>query len=132
MGNITCAAELKIAIQGLEFEQTIQGQFLKEQLFVTIDSLRPINLIKGALSEITSSPNIIENVLGSVLGLITGSISKKIAIGASQNLLRKMMGSVLQFGVTNVVSQHSNLLKTMGNLILQQLFHKNHTNKAKT
>ena len=125
MENISCAAELKIAIQKLEFQHSLQGKMLQEDFFIAYDSLKPANLIKNTLSEITSSPYLIDNMLAAVTGMISGYISKKIAVGASHSLFRKIMGSVLQFGVTNLVAQNPDALKTIGNWIIQQLFHRN-------
>jgi len=125
MENISCAAELKIAIQKLEFQHSLQGKMLQEDFFIAYDSLKPANLIKNTLSEITSSPYLIDNMLAAVTGMISGYVSKKIAVGASHSLFRKIMGSVLQFGVTNLVVQNPDALKTMGNWIIQQLFHRN-------
>ena len=125
MENISCAAELKIAIQKLEFQHSLQGKMLQEDFFIAYDSLKPANLIKNTLSEITSSPYLIDNMLAAVTGMISGYVSRKIAVGASHSLFRKIMGSVLQFGVTNLVVQNPDALKTMGNWIIQQLFHRN-------
>ena len=124
MEKITCAAELKIAIQELEFEQEVQGQLLKEHFFLTFDSLKPANLIKNTLQDITSSPYLLDNMLGSVMGMLSGFLSKKIAVGASHNLFRKMAGSLLQLGVTNLVAQHSDILKSFGNFIIDRIRHR--------
>ena len=121
MEKITCAAELKIAIQNLEFEQEVQGQLFKEHFFLTFDSLKPANLIKNTLQDITSSPYLLDNMLGSVMGMFSGYLSKKIAVGTSHNLFRKMAGSLLQFGVTNIVAQHSDILKSVGNFIIDRI-----------
>jgi len=124
MENITCAAELKIAIQELEFQHSLQGKLLQEDFFIAYENLKPANLIKNTLSEITSSPYLMDNMMGAVTGLISGYVSKKIAVGTSHNLFRKIMGSVLQFGVTNLVAQNPDALKTVGNWVIQQLFHR--------
>ena len=131
MEKITCAAELKIAIQNLEFEQEIQGQLLKEHFFLTFDSLKPANLIKNALQDITSSPYLLDNMLGSVMGMFSGYLSKKIAVGTSHNLFRKMAGSLLQFGVTNLVAQHSDILKSVGNFIIDRIHNRKEKNIEK-
>lgn len=128
MNKITCAAELKIAIQTLEFERDVQGQILKEQFFVTFESLKPVNLIKSTLQEITSSPYLIDNMFGAILGMVSGYVSKKIAVGTSHSLIRKMAGSVLQFGITNVVAQHPDVIKAIGNFILQKFLHRKEPN----
>jgi len=132
MEKITCAAELKIAIQNLEFEHEVQGQLLKEQFFVTFESLKPVNLIKSTLHEITSSPYLLDNMLGAIMGMVSGFVSKKIAVGTSHSLIRKIAGSLLQFGVTNVVAQHSDILKSIGNFIMDKVFHKNINNIEKS
>ena len=48
--NITCAAELKLAILETRFEQTVQGELLKEELLNTFESLKPVSIIKNTLS----------------------------------------------------------------------------------
>jgi hypothetical protein len=132
MENINSVAELKLVIQAKQLEHAIQEQLLKEQFFVTFDSLKPVNLIKSTLSEITSSPYLIDNMVGAVVGMAGGFISKKIAVGRSHNLVRKIMGSVLQFGVTNMVAQHQDVLKSIADLLIHRLFHKKENNPEKT
>jgi len=128
MKSITSSAELKDAIQQLEFETTIKGQLLKEQLLLTHESLKPVNLIKNALSEVASSPYLVDNILGASVALATGYISKKIIIAGSGNVIRKLFGSILQFGVTNVVAQHTDTIKSVGQFIYQHFLHKKEMN----
>ena len=125
MENITCAADLKLAIQNLEFEREVQGQLLRDHFFITFESLKPVNLIKNTLHEITSSPYLIDNMLGAIMGIVSGYISRKIAVGTSHSIVRKIVGSVLQFGVTNFVAQHPDILKNIGNYVMNFFQHKN-------
>jgi len=124
MQNINSAAELKDAIQLLEAEQSIKGQLLREQLFLTYEGLKPINLLKNALKEISSTPYLIDNISGTAMGLLGGFLSKKIFVGASGNLIRKLFGSVLQIGVTNLVTQNSEIIKSVGQALIQHFFQK--------
>ena len=119
MQNITSTAALEDAIQLLEVDQEIKGQLLKEQLYITYESLKPLNLLKHTLKEISSSPYLIDNISGSAMGLVSGFLSKKIFVGASGNVIRKLIGSVLQFGITNIVAQNSDVIRSIG----QALFH---------
>jgi hypothetical protein len=105
MEPITSVDELRNTIQILEFEHSLKGQLLREQIYLTVESLKPVNLIKSTMHEITASPYLIENILGAAVGLISGYISKSIATGKSRNIVRNLMGAILQFGVTNVVAQ---------------------------
>jgi hypothetical protein len=124
MQKITSSIELKNAIELLEEEQAIKGQLLKEQVFITYESLKPINLITSTLKDLSSSPYLIENIVGSAVGLATGYVSKKIVVGASAGILRKLFGSILQFGVTNLVAQHPDAIKSAGRYIIQNIFRK--------
>jgi len=128
MENITNATELKNAIQRLEVEQAINGQILKEQFYITYESLKPINLLRSTIYEITNSPHLMDSILGTAAGLATGYLSRKIAmIGASGNLVRKLFGSLLQLGVTNIVSQNPDKIKSIGHYIFQHILHKKRT-----
>jgi hypothetical protein len=124
MQNITSIAGLKDAIQVLEAEQSIRGQLLKDQLFLTYESLKPVNLIRNTLKEISSSPYLIDNIPGTIMGLASGYISKKVFTGASGNIFRKLLGLILQFGVTNVVTRNSEVIKSVGLSVFQHFLQK--------
>lgn len=128
MKPITTAEELKNAIRILEIDQTLKEQLLKEQFYLTYESLKPVNLIKSALNEVTTSPYLTDNILGATVGLISGYISKKIAVGRSGSTIRKILGSLLQFGVTNIVAQHTDKLKSVVESIFQNFLHKDEMN----
>jgi hypothetical protein len=128
MQNITSSADLKNAILLLEIEQATNKLLLKEQLNIAYESLKPINIIRKTLRDIALSQDLSDNILGTASGLASGYLSKKIFIGTSGNLFRKLIGSILQFGVTKVVSQHPDVIKSFGKLILQYLLRKRATN----
>lgn len=128
MENITTTEELKNAIELLEFEQTYKWQIVKEQLLVVHEGLKPLNLIKSTISDATSSPYLIDNILGATVGLASGYVSRKIIIGRSANVLRKLIGSGLQFVVTNVVARHADSIKTVGQTIYQYFRRKKEMN----
>jgi hypothetical protein len=131
MQTITSILELKNAIQLLESEQDIKGQILKEHFLLVYESFKPVNLITRTLNDIAKSPFLIDNMLGTAIGLASGFLSKKIFVGASGSLVRKLLGSVLQFGVTNVVAQHSDTIKSIGQVIFQYFLRKRVKNSDK-
>jgi len=124
MQNITSATDLKNAILLLEVEQVVNRQQLEKQFHVTFESFKPVNLLRNSLKDIASSPHLIDNILGATIGIATGYVSKKIVVGASHNLFRKVMGSVLQLGVTDLVAQHPEAIKSLGQFIGQHIFRK--------
>jgi len=131
MEAITTTDELKNAIQILEFDQQIREQQLKEQVYLTVESLKPVNLIKSTLHEVASSPYLIDNILGATMGLASGYISRKLVVGGSHNIIKKLFGTILQFGVTNVVAQHTDPIKSVGQFIYQHFLKKKEVNSEK-
>jgi len=129
MENITSSASLKSAILFLEVEKEIKAQELRAQFLLAYDSLKPANLIKSAFHEVTTSPGLINNILGVAVGLTSGYLSKTMAVGHSANIIRKFFGSILQFGVTNVVAQHSDSIKSFGQFIIHHIFQKKTPNQ---
>jgi len=117
-------AELKEIIQLLKIQQDMEGQLLKEQFYRTYLSLKPVNLLRSTISEVVSSPFLIDNIIGTAVGLASGYLSKKIVVGASGNLFRKLLGVFMQLGVTNSVAHHPGTIKSIGQYIYQHLLRK--------
>jgi hypothetical protein len=70
-------------------------------------------------------------MLDTGVGLATGFLTKKIFIGSSVNLLRKLLGSVLQLGVTTIATQNSDFITSFGRFVFQKIFIKNGLNSKK-
>ena len=124
MQNRSSTAVLKDTIQLLETEQKIEGRLLKEQFYLTYESLKPVNLLRSSIRDVASSPYLIDNIIGTAVGLATGYLSKKIVIGTSGNIIRKFFGLLMQLGVTNTIAQHPESIKSIGQFIYQHFLHK--------
>jgi hypothetical protein len=97
----------------VEQKRAYELELLKEQLHLVSENLHPLNLIKSVFHEIVDSPEIKNNLVNSAIGLFTGFISKKVLTGNTHNSFKKILGTIIQFGVTNVVSKHSDDLKSI-------------------
>ena len=113
MQKISSREGLRNAIQLLEIEQNSKGDLLKKQVMLTYESLRPVNLIKNTLKDLFSSSFQDENISGIAAGLTGGYILKKLFIGRSGNPLKKILGSIIQFGITNIIAQNSQLIRSI-------------------
>jgi len=131
MQNISSTSNLKNTIQLLEVDQGIKGQLLKDQFYIVYESLKPVNFIKSTLHDISSSPLLMDNILSTSMGIASGFLTNRIFVGASGGLIRKLLGSVLQFGVTNVVAQHPETIKSLGEVIMQFILRKKGENSKK-
>jgi hypothetical protein len=124
MNQINSIANLKAAIRLLEIKQADEKQLLREQLKITTESLKPINLIKHTLIELTTLPEIKESLLNTVIGLVTGYLSKKIVIGSTHNPIKQILGYALQLGVTDVASKNADDIKSVLGRFISKIFSK--------
>lgn len=131
MQNINSIAELKNSIQLLEVEQAEKGKLLKEEFYQTIESFKPANLVANALNSIEKSPFLIENILGAAMGLVTGFYSNKLIFNAQGNKLKKLIGVILQFGITNLVARNQGAVRSIGQVIFKHLARKKRMNSVK-
>jgi len=124
MQKITSTAGLRRAIQLLEAEKAANGKLLKEQFISTYESFKPASLLRSTLQDISSSPNLIENVIGTALGLGAGYLSRSILPGVTAMRFGKLLSPVIQVGVTNFVAKQSGNIRSAGELMLLRIFRK--------
>lgn len=96
----------------LENRQTLELYALKEQFEVTYESLKPLNIIKSVFTNMTTSPTIKGNIINNVVGMATGYLTKKVLLGSTHNPIKRILGTLLQFVITNVATKHSDTLKS--------------------
>ncbi|MBI3520869.1 MAG: hypothetical protein HY062_16140 [Bacteroidetes bacterium] len=123
METITNTSQLRVAIDALEKKQLVEGALLKEQCKITYESLKPLNLIKTTFKELVT-PDLKGNILDGALSIAAGYISKKAAIGSTHNPLKQLLGTVLQLGVTSLVSKNTNGIKSGVLNIISSVFKK--------
>jgi len=124
MQKITSVTDLKDAIRQLEEEQTESKQLFKEQLQLTVESLKPINLIRSTLDEAFTSSGLIGNLLGATLGQTAGYVSRQAAFGQTRNPIKKIFGSILQTGIAALISTYGETIKETAIIIFKVLFKK--------
>jgi hypothetical protein len=123
MEQITTVAELKSAIQILEVEQHARERLLKEQFYITYESLKPVNIIKRTLKEMfTPSSYLNENIAGTAVGAASGFLLRKLFVGSSVNFYRRLMGKVLEAGVQKIASSKSDVISSAGISLLSKFF----------
>ncbi len=61
------------------------------------------------LHDISTSPYLMDNIFSTAMGIASGFLTNKIFVGTSGNIIRKLMGTLLQFSVTNVVAQNPSI-----------------------
>jgi len=122
---------LSLAIVALEQKQNLELEALKNQFFEASESLKPINIIKSTFKEITSSSEIKNSILENAIGIGMGLFAKKILLANSMSVSRNIYGSIVQFIITNVVSNEAGGVKNkVENWIYSYLSHRKDLKKS--
>jgi len=114
--------QLEFRILELEVQQKENLLFLKEDLQEIVENLTPLNLIKNVIadSEI-SSENIGQNILNDAIGISSGYITKRLMFGSSTNPVKKVMGSMFQFIVAKFVSNQSERIEAISDILMRKI-----------
>ena len=121
MSKVNPTESLNASIAMLEQKKTEEFQTLKDQLRSTGESLKPANLIKGAIREVTGSSQVRSVLIKAALGLAAGFIAKKIVTRTQHNKKNRIVGNALQYGLAFLASNQNNLLKTAGIAVANSL-----------
>jgi len=97
-----------------------EGQLLKEHFRLTYESLRPVNLIKNALREVVSAPEVKTNLVSSAIGLAAGFLVKKL-FTRNAGPLAKIAGSFIETFVANKVANNADGIKAIGSLLFAKI-----------
>ena len=87
----------------LEKIQARQMAELKVSAISIVESFSPSNMLKNALKDVAGSPDLRSNAINTAIGIGAGFIGRKLFVGNSKNIFKKITGSAVQFLVTNFV-----------------------------
>ncbi|MEO8413806.1 MAG: hypothetical protein ABI472_09110 [Ginsengibacter sp.] len=105
--KIANTSELGVAIKRLERKRMLLEEDLKDEVHVIMESLKPTNILRHTIHEVQESTELKHNLLKVALGLGAGYFSRKLVIGKSAGILKKALGTALQYGITNFVAKKS-------------------------
>lgn len=96
-------SDLQKRIKVLEHLEKEQAAGIKESFSSILESITPSNLLKNSLKDIVASPELRTNALDTAIGIGAGFIGKKLFVGNSRNIFKKIGGTALEFLVANLV-----------------------------
>lgn len=102
---IANTTDLSVAIKRLERRRLLLEEELKDDFHNILQELRPTNILKNTLHEIQESTSLKHNLLKVALGLGAGYFSRKLVIGKSAGIVKKALGTALQYGITNFIAK---------------------------
>lgn len=121
MKKITNAAELKLAIEAKEAEQSDKLNALKSQYEFTVESLKPINLIKESVSAVASSSYQSSKVVGIISDLMMGYFTKNIFSGKINNSIKNILTTGLKMGMTKIFAFNFSDAKLLSKIVFEEL-----------
>ena len=123
MEKQTAAEALKESIRLLEIRQEQEGEELKAQFKATYESLKLVNIVKSSIKDITESVEIKNSLFESIVSVLSGYVTKKLMISSKSNPFMKIVGLVLQFGVTNLVAKNAEVIRAYITELIDKFMH---------
>ena len=114
MQTIDSETSLREAIVQLESKWIDDGKQVKEQFFQTIESIKPINLIKSTFKDAVASPDLKDKILNTSVGLTAGFLTKLLFQGVVKSPINRLIGTAVMFGITNIVAKNPEAVKSIG------------------
>jgi len=114
MVTVKTTDELQEAIIRLEQQRKDELLMLKNQVQETFEELRPTRLLKNVLHDVVARPGAGQGLVDTSLGLMAGHLSEKFVVGNTGNPIKKVLGSILKYAVTNMVTRHPGAIKAVG------------------
>lgn len=107
MEKTTSVIALREKIAALETTGKAQETALKEEFAKMYEQLKPANLLSQGVKSIASSPAFKQTVLSTALSVAAGYLSKKVLVGDTDTPFKKILGQLLQAGVTTGLIKNS-------------------------
>jgi len=123
MTQPTAKEKLRDSIQQLEIQQAREGEELKAQFKATYESLKLVNLVKSSLKEVTESVEIKNTLFESIISVISGYVSRKLMVNKNSNPFLKIVGLVMQFGITNLVAKNAEVIRMYVTELIDKFLH---------
>lgn len=121
MSKVNPNDSLNASISLLEQKRQKDFQELKQQLHVTGESMKPANLIKSAVRDITGSSQFKSVLIKAAIGLAAGIIAKKLLQRQKRTYKNQILGNAVQYGISFLAAKRNSFLKAAGIYVANQL-----------
>jgi len=105
----------------LQVKQREELMVLKQQFYVTYESLKPINLLKKTFNEVALSTDLKKNILNNAVGSTIDFLSNKMLEGSPTNSIKRTLFSLLEVAINNIVAKYSDNIIESGERLLQKV-----------
>ncbi len=127
INQISCAAELKLAIETKQFQHAIAIQVLRDECLNLYKGLNPLTQIKNMLTSNGCSPYLMENVFQEIRDVVINHFLKTTESAIEKPLLTKVLESLKRFIPAMILHQKSALIASLGAIIMKLIVRKSDT-----
>jgi hypothetical protein len=103
--KIKNSAALTAVIKELEDKRAKERQGIEENFHSITESLRPLQLIKRAYNKLQLPAGLAGNVVKVIAAVGIGFVSKKLLLGKSSGLIKKIGGLLIELGVADLLTK---------------------------
>lgn len=96
---------LDAQIKLLKIKQSDDFEMLKNQFDTTLESLKPINIVKATIADFKQSKEVKNSLFESALGIASGFLTRKLLVNKSSGIVKKITASIIQYMVTQFVTK---------------------------
>lgn len=123
--TINSSEQLDEVILQLTAKSKLQQQELRFHFDQALETIKPANLIKSTVSDLTHSPGFLKTAITGGLAVGAGLLSKKLIVGRSGGFLKSLAGMAATFALKKTIAKNSNKITATGVNLLKKM-----TNKA--
>lgn len=105
MKTINQKTQLATKIAFLRSKQEKDFLHLKDQYHITIDSFKPINLIKNSIEDAITTPSITSSLVKGTVGFGINYLANNFLNPHPNNKKNTILGNVLKFVVKNFIGR---------------------------
>ena len=119
--EINNSIDLETAIVSLTLKNKAQTIALKNQFAEVVEILKPAKLLKAAVNNIAENPDVVKVAVGTIVAVEAGVLSRKLIVGKSSNMFRRVIGKVVEFTVARSVLGNSSFIAGKGIELLRKI-----------
>jgi hypothetical protein len=119
--TVNNTATLQSAIDQLQLQCEEKKKIMCLQFVEVLESIKPVNLLRATVKDIAETPGIAKAAIGTTIAIGAGVLSKKIVVGKSANIFKKIMGGIVEFTVANGIANNAELITNKGIALLKKI-----------
>lgn len=125
MQKISQTDDLHQKIATLENKQLVALSGVSLQTHQIYEDLKPINLIKNMLQEVSTSAELKNLLLQKIIQNISAYLSQHMIEGKEGNPIRKVIGAIFQLEIATITNKHADTLVVLAENLFKKIFRLN-------